>query len=133
MIDIGGGRFDTAIEAAMAYDASVVIYDPYNRSTRHNDKVLATEYDVAVVSNVLNVIDSSVARKDVLELAARKAPVILVTVYEGDGSGFGRQTGNDSWQENRRTCDYMDEISATLPDWVVNRYGRLIVAKKWVE
>lgn len=57
-----------------------------------------------------------------------KAPVILVTVYEGDGSGQGRQTGADSWQENRRTADYVGEIAAALPGWQVTRSGRLIVA-----
>lgn len=34
----------------------------------------------------------------------------------------------DSWQENRRTADYMDEIAAALPGWNVARFGRLIQA-----
>ena len=46
----------------------------------------------------------------------------------GDGSGQGRQTGADSWQENRRTADYVGEIAAALPGWQVTRSGRLIVA-----
>lgn len=44
------------------------------------------------------------------------------------GSGQGRQTGADSWQENRRTADYVGEIAAALPGWQVTRSGRLIVA-----
>lgn len=83
VVDIGGGRFDTAQEAA---------------------------------------------RGDVVRLAATKAAALLITVYEGDGSGTGRQTAADSWQENRRTADYMDEISAVLPGWNVARFGRLIQA-----
>lgn len=63
VVDIGGGRFDTAAEAA---------------------------------------------RGDVVRLAATKAA--------------------DSWQENRRTADYMDEIAAALPGWNVARFGRLIQA-----
>lgn len=54
------------------------------------------------------------------------AAALLITVYEGDGSGTGRQTAADSWQENRRTADYMDEIAAALPGWNVARFGRLI-------
>lgn len=81
VVDIGGGRFDTAQEAA---------------------------------------------RGDVVRLAATKAAALLITVYEGDGSGTGRQTAADSWQENRRTADYMDEIAAALPGWNVARFGRLI-------
>lgn len=59
---------------------------------------------------------------------AQKAAALLITVYEGDGSGTGRQTAADSWQENRRTADYMDEIAAALPGWNVARFGRLIQA-----
>ena len=68
------------------------------------------------------------ARGDVVRLAATKAAALLITVYEGDGSGTGRQTAADSWQENRRTADYMDEIAAALPGWNVARFGRLIQA-----
>ena len=91
VVDIGGGRFDTAAEAARVYGAAVSIYDPFNRTPEHN-------------------------------------AALLITVYEGDGSGTGRQTAADSWQENRRTADYMDEIAAALPGWNVARFGRLIQA-----
>lgn len=73
-------------------------------------------------------IDSKAARGDVVRLAATKAAALLITVYEGDGSGTGRQTAADSWQENRRTADYMEEIAAALPGWNVARFGRLIQA-----
>lgn len=128
VVDIGGGRFDTAAEVARVYGAAVSIYDPFNRTPEHNAAVLAGSYDVAVISNVLNVIDSEAARGDVVRLAATKAAALLITVYEGDGSGTGRQTAADSWQENRRTADYMDEIAAALPGWNVARFGRLIQA-----
>ena len=65
-----------------------------------------------------------------VRLAATKAAALLITVYEGDGSGTGRQTAADSWQENRRTADYMDEIAAALPGWNVARFGRLIQATR---
>ena len=73
VVDIGGGRFDTAAEAARVYGAAVSIYDPFNRTPEHNAAVLAGSYDVAVISNVLNVIDSEAARGDVVRLAATKA------------------------------------------------------------
>lgn len=91
VVDIGGGRFDTAAEAARVYGAAVSIYDPFNRTPEHNAAVLAGSYDVAVISNVLNVIDSEAARGDVVRLAATKAAALLITVYEGDGSGIDRQ------------------------------------------
>lgn len=130
VVDIGGGKFDTAKEAARVYAADVSIYDPYNRSPEHNAAALSGSYDVAVISNVLNVIDSELARGDVLKLAATKAHTLLVTVYEGDRSGKGKQTAADSWQENRPVADYLEEIAAALPGWNVQRFGRLIVADK---
>ena len=130
VIDIGGGRFDTAQEAARVYGATVSIYDPYNRSEEHNRDVIAGSYDVAIISNVLNVIDSTAARLDVVQLAGQKAAVVLITVYDGDKSGTGRQTAADSWQENRTTATYMAEIAAALPGWSVVRFGKLIQARQ---
>ena len=130
VLDIGGGRFDTAQEAARVYGATVSIYDPYNRSEEHNREVIAGAYDVAIISNVLNVIDSEAARRDVVQLAGSKADTVLITVYEGDRSGTGRQTASDSWQENRATAAYMEEIAAALPDWSVARFAKLIQARR---
>lgn len=48
------------------------------------------------------------------------------TVVDIGGGRF--DTAADSWQENRRTADYMDEIAAALPGWNVARFGRLIQA-----
>lgn len=130
VIDIGGGRFDTAQEAARKYSAMVSIYDPYNRSEAHNREVIGGAYEIAVISNVLNVIDSEAARRDVIQLAGSKADTILITVYEGDKSGKGRQTAADSWQENRATEDYIEEIAAALPLWNIQRFGKLIQARR---
>lgn len=85
VVDIGGGRFDTAQEAA---------------------------------------------RADVVQLAGSKADTVLITVYEGDRSGTGRQTAADSWQENRPTADYITEVAAALPGWSVVRVGKLIQARR---
>lgn len=95
VVDIGGGRFDTAVEAARVYGAAVSIYDPFNRTPEHNAAVLAGSYDVAVISNVLNVIDSEAARGDVVRLAATKAAALLITVYEADRQPptVGKKTG----------------------------------------
>lgn len=128
VIDIGGGKYDTAIEVAKKYNSEVSIYDPFNRSVEHNRMVLAGIYDVAVISNVLNVIDNKEARADVLRTAAGLAETILITVYEGDRTGKGKQTGIDSWQENRCTSDYVDEIRNALGLYDVIRCGKLIIA-----
>ena len=72
---------------------------------------------------MLNVIAEKEERLAVVQLALSKAPIVLITVYEGDGSGISKQTGVDSWQENRKTLDYMEELKSFNP----RRYGKLII------
>lgn len=132
--DIGGGRYDTASEYLDGVGVVNVILDPYNRPADHNAAGAAFISDAggahtATLSNVLNVINDAAARRAVLEAARdmlRPGGVLYVTVYEGDGSGVGRQTGPDSWQENRRTASYVDEVRAVFPN--VSRHGRIITA-----
>lgn len=64
VIDVGGGKFDTAAPVAAEYGATVAVYDPYNRDAEHNTRTLAGSYSVAVISNVLNVIDNAAARTE---------------------------------------------------------------------
>lgn len=126
-IDIGGGKYDIAIKKAEEYNTSLSIYDKFNRTQNHNKKVLSRHYDVAIISNVLNVIKEKEEREKVLLLAKEKANIILITVYEGNGSGIGKQTSIDSWQENRKTVDYIPEIIKIFDK--VERYGKLIIAR----
>lgn len=71
-VDFGGGKFDNAIEYLRDQDVTLCVYDPYNRSAKHNREVLRTlrangGADFAINSNVLNVIKEPEARKGVLE------------------------------------------------------------------
>ena len=98
-----------------------------SRQTSINSRKAPAVYSMPKAVDVMTgktVVDIGGGRFD----TAQKAAAILITVYEGDGSGTGRQTAADSWQENRRTADYMDEIAAALPGWLVARSGRLITA-----
>ena len=128
VIDIGGGKYDTAILKAVEYGATVAIYDPYNRTVDHNAIVLSGKYDVAIISNVLNVICNHVDRVNVIQLALSKAPICLVTIYEGDKTGVGRQTAADCWQENRRLESYLQELKAVFPR--CQKIGKIIKIEK---
>lgn len=130
VIDIGGGKFDNAIYHALEkFNAYVSIYDKYNRTAEHNHKVLCSCYNVAVISNVLNVIDNHTARMEVIRLALRHSKVVLITVYEGDKTGNSRPSGADQWQEHRSTQSYVKEIKAEFPHLEVIRKGKLITIK----
>lgn len=133
VIDFGGGRFDNAVEYIKDKGATLVVYDPYNRSAEHNEQVLATleengGADAAVNSNVLNVIKEPEARTAVLQnikkLLKPGAPV-YITVYEGRGDGVEGPT-KSGYQLNRKTEGYLDEVREVFPDAI--RKGKLIVA-----
>ena len=133
VIDFGGGKFDNAVEYIKDKGATLLVYDPYNRSAEHNQEVLSIleqngGADAAVNSNVLNVIKEPEARKAVLQnikqLTKPGAP-IYITVYEGRGDGIEGPT-KSGYQLNRKTADYMDEIQEVFPN--AKRKGKLIVA-----
>ena len=133
VVDFGGGKFDNAVNYQKDQDVTLLVYDPYNRSAEHNKDVLRVlkEHggaDAAVNSNVLNVIKETEARNAVLQnikKITKKGAPIYITVYEGTGKGNEGPT-KSGYQLNRKTSDYMDEISQVFSN--VKRKGKLITA-----
>lgn len=133
VLDYGGGKFDIAAEEMAKKDVTVLIYDPYNRSSSHNNEVIKTVRanggsDVTLCSNVLNVIKEPEARLNVLKNIAKLTSPggdIYITVYEGSGKGNEGVT-KSGYQLNKKTADYMDEVQSVFPDAV--RKGKLIHA-----
>ena len=94
-------------------------FDPFNQpasvniSTMRNVQRCVVEHiplDV-VCSNVLNVIDSDgeVSRicYNIEKIVTATGGTAFITVYEGDRSNVGRQTGKDSYQRNAPLQDYL--------------------------
>lgn len=133
VVDFGGGKFDNAVNYLKDQDVTLLVYDPYNRSAEHNKDVLRVlkEHggaDAAVNSNVLNVIKEPEARNAVLQnikKITKKGAPIYITVYEGTGKGNEGPT-KSGYQLNRKTSDYMDEISQVFSN--VKRKGKLLTA-----
>lgn len=134
-LDIGGGKFDNAIEALADQDIELHVYDPYNRSDKYNKESIAAirsngGADFVVNSNVLNVIAEEDARLAVIRNCYRflkSGCYAYFTVYEGSGTGEGGET-KAGYQLNRKTADYVDEIESVFDN--VSRKGKLIIAKK---
>ena len=132
-IDIGGGKYDLATEFLAERGTQNLVFDPYNRGETTNRATLdflrdGSRADTATNANVLNVIAEAPARANViLEMAKAIKPdgKAYFMVYEGDGSGVGRET-SAGWQNNRKTADYMDEIKRYFDS--VERRGKLIIA-----
>ena len=132
-IDIGGGKYDLATEFLAERGTQNLVFDPYNRGEATNRATLdflrdGSRADTATNANVLNVIAEAPARANViLEMAKAIKPdgKAYFMVYEGDGSGVGRET-SAGWQNNRKTADYVDEIKRYFDS--VERRGKLIIA-----
>ena len=132
-IDIGGGRFDLATEYLNSIGTQNLVFDPYNRDKETNRATLqylqdGNKADTATCANVLNVIAEPAARANVILEAAKAIKpdgTAYFMVYEGDGSGVGKETSS-GYQNNRKTADYVGEIENYFDD--VKRQGKLITA-----
>lgn len=134
-VDVGGGRFDLATDYLAERGTRNLIFDPYNRDEATNRATLdflraGNRADTATNANVLNVVAEAPARANIILEAAKSIKpdgTAYFTVYEGDGSGIGRET-SAGWQNNRKTADYMDEIRQYFD--AVERRGKLIIARE---
>ena len=124
VLDIGCGKYTEHIRARLtAQGIDYLPYDPYNQPDDVNRQscVYAEHYvkichPLAVVcSNVLNVIDNDDAVKALARSiqwwVTRSQGTGYVTVYEGDRTGNGRQTGKDSYQRNEPLRAYLKYFS----------------------
>jgi len=108
-------------------------FDPFNRTETENrpavDVIETRNADYVLCCNVLNVIDDSETVDDVIRAAVSACKVAAVfTVYEGNRTGTGRQTGRDSWQRNERRAAYVDRIRSA--GYQVTRKGEYIVVTR---
>ena len=126
-IDIGGGRFDNAIEHLSKHGVKGHVYDPYNRTAEHNENVLKNvggKADTASLFNVLNVIEEPEHHVSALRLAhssLKPGGRLFVGVYEGDKSGKGKQTGKDSYQRNERLGNYLNTVKSVFPNAKIHK------------
>lgn len=132
-IDIGGGKYNTAIDHLSKYGAINIIYDPYNRSEEENKQALSIArngVDSVSISNVLNVIQELECRQQVIQTAydaLHADGTCYITVYEGNGNGQGKET-TKGWQEHRKLNSYLIEVQQIFPT-AYTKNG-MIIAKK---
>ena len=122
-VDIGGGRFDKATDWLRERGVENLVFDPFNRDQEHNrqvaERVQSEKADTVTCTNVLNVIDNEQARANVILQSAKALKpggTAYFSIYEGNKSGIGKATVKDSWQNNRITETYIDEIKKYFND-----------------
>jgi len=132
VLDYGGGR-EEAAKLATAYfndiDPTIeyVWYDKYWQTAKQQNEAIRRVKqnggaDVAMLSNVLNVIAEPEVRHDILvHIRSLLKPngVLYISGYEGSKAnqeGGGRATGEDQYQTFMKTKDYLSEIHEVFPD-----------------
>lgn len=119
VLDYGCGKYTAHISKHLAGRAVYLPYDPYNQPAEVNNmtrlflktaKETGLGVDV-VCSNVLNVIDDTATVQKIAEeiedIVTATAGTGYVTVYEGNRSGKGKQTGPDQYQRNEPLREYL--------------------------
>ena len=118
LFDLGCGKYTDHIRASVP-GIEYLPYDPYNQPDEVNNGSLAGLVNAirsgrpvdVVCSNVLNVIDDDAELWNttgwIHEIIRATGGTGYVTVYEGDRSGIGRQTGPDQYQRNEPLRNYL--------------------------
>ena len=135
VLDYGCGRYTDHIRKSFADGTEYLPYDPFNQPAEINansmDRVTelcAKHIPIDVVcSNVLNVIDDD---EEIAKIASFIKKICYtsggcgyVTVYEGDKSGVGKQTGADQYQRNEPIGNYRNKY---FPSSVIKR-GTILI------
>lgn len=131
-LNYGGGKFDNTVKFGIANGFTDLIFDPFNRSHEWNAEIVKSisenGVDLAILSNVLNVIKEANVRGFVLDVLANTLndnKPLFITVYEGDRTGRGRQTSKSAWQENRKLKEYLTEVQKHFTH-VKTRYNTIV-------
>lgn len=140
ILDYGCGKYIDHIRNHLLGKYVYLPYDPYNQPEDSNK---ATRFVLAlaranndpvdvVCSNVLNVIDDldtvRQIAKEIEEIVTTSGGTGYITVYEGNRSGIGKQTGADQFQRNEPLRSYLQYFrNATIKN------GMIIVSSKSVD
>ena len=86
-----------------------------------------------VCSNVLNVIDSEyeieTIAQNIMNIVTATNGFGFITVYEGDKSGIGKQTGKDQYQRNEPLKNYLKYFRGHIKVRASIRNGMIFLFK----
>lgn len=129
VVDFGAGKYDAAGDFIRAeLGCEYYPQDRYNRTPEENERAYWAAIEtncVGLCANVLNVIAEPEARAElIMAMANTVNGPCLFSVYEGDGSGVGRQT-TKGYQNNRKLATYIDELRVAFD--TVERKGAVLI------
>lgn len=110
ILDFGAGKYRKGTKYLIEKGFSVESYEPSLGDSSPTGKYIAI-----LLSNVLNVIAEDDVIINILKqckaMLANENSAILITVYEGDKTGKGKQSKDDCYQRNMKTKDYIELLS----------------------
>lgn len=131
-LDIGGGKYNLGTEYLKEKGITNYIYDTYSRDYGYNQRVLnelkGKCIDTVTVANVLNVVRSEEERKGIIAQAAAMVDdfgICYFQIFEGDRSGIENVTSKRTWQANRKTAEYISELSPFF--FSIERKGNVLI------
>lgn len=114
VLDYGGGKYDLGVNFLREKGFRAEVYDPFNRSQAHNERVLAARYTSVLLSNVLNVIKEKEIRLQVVAHALSLGKKVFITVYCDKNKCEGMT--KDGYQMHKPLPFYVSEIKEYFPD-----------------
>jgi hypothetical protein len=131
VLDFGGGKYAQSKEFLAEKNIGCEVYDPYNRTHIENEEALSKKYNVLMCNNVLNVLTDDVLPNAIIDLKQIaklcETKYILITVYERDKTGVGCISGQDSYQRNEKTSQYIDHLKKHFD--VVEKFKSALIVK----
>lgn len=122
-LDIGGGKYDLMTKKLLKKNVINLVYDPYNRSLKHNLKVIYkifdTEVDTVTIFNVLNVIKEYEIQLNLLKLAfnalKKNGMVFVRSTYKNPNKASG-VTKSGTFQHYNTQKEYLEIVKKVFPD-----------------
>jgi predicted class III extradiol MEMO1 family dioxygenase len=134
-LDIGGGKYDLMTEALKEKGVTNLIFDPYNKSQKHNEMIISMcrrlLVDTVTIFNVLNVIKEYEMQINVLNLALEvlkdNGMVFIRSTYMNRNKASG-VTKSGTFQHYKTQKEYLEIVKKVFPDAEL-KHG-IIFAKK---
>lgn len=125
VLDYGAGKYLRHIAEFIKQKGGIYYgYDKYNQTPEYNQKCLACNPDVILISNVYNVIKEDDIVLEIHNLIRSFNMPFFTTIYEGNGTNIGKGTKKGCYQRNQKTNMYLfspDEICyhkiITIPEY----------------
>lgn len=135
--DIGGGKYDLFTKKLSDKNITNLVYDPYNRTSEHNDRVISIVRsfgaDTVTIFNVLNVIKEYEMQINVLNLALdvlkSGGGIFVKSTYMNPNKTSG-VTKSGTFQHYLTMNNYLNMVRVVFPN-AEKKYGLIYARKKY--